>query len=147
MASGGTDPRVKSDDVVEAHNRIARVHGEVFFGKLGKPPGAGTIALIKECVDGARQPQLIISRRNEDDFEFFGAPIKDIRRGGGQPVASLVPEYYREAAPFMSLWVKIGCFVALPERRVGKMVLLSNKRPLSEMVRICARTPLMVITE
>lgn len=131
-------------DVVVEHNLISDRHGLAFFGKLGRRPDSRKLDLMRAAIAADRSSSLIYLRKSKRAFEAFGAPLRAVHTDQSAVRLLLVPEYYRDLAPNVSVWFEIGSFGRIPQRELNGLVLLSTGKSLLVTLRAC-RTSMMLV--
>jgi hypothetical protein len=118
----------------------------VLFGKVGRKLASEKLGLVKKAINTSQRVLMIMIRKTNRGFKAFAAAFYDIHVEGYKPNLKLVPEYYRDAAPDIAMWLEIGQLTNMTTTRLSRFKLMSNERPLIETLSICG-TSLMLIKE
>jgi hypothetical protein len=130
-------------NTIEAHNQALTKQGRVALAKFGQAGSATRVDLIKDQIERRTGTLLILVVKDQGRFFGFSAPLASIRRGEPDPqTASVAPEYYARLEGIGSLWFTVESpFVA---RDISEFRLLSNGRPLVDVVRECRTSSMLV---
>lgn len=130
-------------DAVEAHNQIARDHGCCWLGKFGSPFSKKLNDLISSEIEATRRPKLYLYYGPDGDRRYYAAEIKTIGRDI-TPDTHLYPDYYEKFRRDVLQWFKISELQLVSEVEVSRLVVASNKKPVSEVAPRCMSSHLVV---
>jgi hypothetical protein len=154
MARGSVDivMRISEDldqllggSVVAAHNEVARRHGRVFFGKVGRRIASSRLAVLRQNLSERRRARLMLVQRAGEDFRVFSAPLLGISPEGQIPNSQFIPPGCHDFISEVGMWLEIGEIKEIGANELHDMVLLSNARPVMDVMVEC-RTAMMLVT-
>jgi hypothetical protein len=133
------------DDLIEAHNVIARTHGKAFFGRIGRPLAESKILILNQAI-GSSLPTSLILACSTQGSACFRAPLLGVFGPSHTPNLSLCPTYYHDLLSSISLWLEIGAFERVSHQQLSTVVLASTGRSIVELLS-SSQTSMMLAEE
>ena len=116
--------KAPKDGTIAEHVRLIEKNGYVWYGKFGAPLSDKT----KQEILSQDDPKILLIRSGR--FERYWAHISDISRTA--PDQGEYPEYYADFYTKIHAWLKVTRIEEAPKDIMGKCVVASSKRSLSE---------------
>ena len=98
-----------AEDPFEAHAAVLEANGAVLFGKVGRPMGTSTMALVNEQVERGIPTYLFLAAPAAMRMRVFRGQVEAVGPATAQHDAALVPAYYKQ----QNLTARIGSWFRL----------------------------------
>ncbi len=120
-------------DMVVEHNKLARKHGAVWFGKLGKPLYLRRINLINKQIEQKIPTFLYLVKGNRKQSTAYQANLLLVSRDYPKE-KKMIPSYYekKELTDFMKVWMKIGEIKSIEMADMVKLKAINSIYPIAE---------------
>jgi len=116
-----------SDGTIAEHQKMIAEYGFVWYGKLG----ASISQSVRKSVLDNELPRILLIHSGKS--ERYWAYVDDIRTD--TPELDHIPRYYREQTKSFKTWFKVTRIDSAPNNIIGKCMVVSSRRPLSEVSR------------
>lgn len=113
------------EGTIDAHQKLIKAIGFVWFGKLGTPVSNNVVDEIMK-----NQPPKILLISSGKQARYW-AHITEVSRS--VPDVNDIPEYYRGMTEKFKSWFKVIRFEEAPRDIMSHCLVASSKRPLSEV--------------
>lgn len=124
------------EGTIEAHNKLIRENGFVWYGKIG----VGISEKTKEMIVNNNPAKILLIHSGHMDR--YWATIKEIKKE--QPMEQFIPDYYKDKYNKVGVWFCITEFQKAASDIVSKCRLASSGLSLTEASRHCLN-PMFII--
>jgi hypothetical protein len=140
------DLRVPKFSAIAEHNRVFEQQGKVLLLKAGAPIGQSHLDKMRQQKQAGADAKLYLCvRTRHGSYKGYFAAIDSIINGRvPKSLENLIPLYYDEVGYTGYLWFLLSS--PLIETSLGQLKLVSNRKPLLEVLPKC-RTSAMVVTD
>ena len=133
------DTFAPDEGTINAHIKIIKEHGFVWYGKLGS---AVSNRVINEVLDNENPRILLI---HSGKYDRYWAYIDKIQHE--TPDVNYIPDYYRDNANKFNTWFRVIGFEIASSKVLSKCKVASSKRPLNEVSRSSMSPYFIIETE
>jgi len=120
------------EDTAEAHCRVLRKWGAVWFGKMGKTLGTGYIERINGQCSRKVPTYLFLVQKGRKGYEVHRGKIEHIRRDLPASQLNLIPSYYEtnRIMKYVRLWIKLSKLQAATPNALDELIVSSSSMPV-----------------
>jgi hypothetical protein len=116
------------EEIVAAHDEIAKRYGGVWFGIMTRPLSEDTLTAMRDQIENHGPAYFYLVQRRDGQFRTFRSDVKVLCRELPREKKNCIPSYYDllDLIPKMKSWLKITTFEKTNDQEFGQLLVDST---------------------